>query len=42
MLIIVTENFTQETLIFRFFFLAVAVPTEVENKDDSSDMIENH
>ena len=25
-----------------FFFLAVAVPTEVKNKDDSSDMLENH
>ena len=35
------ENFTQETLIF-FLFLAVAVPTEMENKDDSSDMLENH
>ena len=35
------ENFTQESLIF-FILLAVDVPTEAENKDDSSDMLENH
>ena len=36
------ENFSQETLIFFVFFLAVAVPTEMENKDDISDMLEDH
>ena len=35
------ENFTQESLIF-FILLAVDVPTEAENKDDSSDMLEKN